>query len=74
MTDKCSSQSVFPFGAFQRIAGAEELFEVGWGFEGAGSLLVFEPSAGGGPEPLAQGHALAPRLTDDAISIFVGDH
>ena len=43
----------FPFGAFQRVAGTEKLLEVGWGFEGVGSLLFFEPLVGGDPEPLA---------------------
>jgi hypothetical protein len=64
----------FSFGAFQHVAGAEELFEVGWGFEGVGSLLFFELSVGGDPEPFAQGHTLALRLTDEAVTFFVGDH
>jgi len=41
----------FPFGAFQRVAGAEELFKVGWGIRRSEIAVVLR--AVGGRRPWA---------------------
>ena len=74
MTAKCSCQSGSRSGPSNASQARKNSSRSAGDSKGWDRLLVFEPLVGGDPEPLAQGHAFALRLTDEAVTVLVGDH